>query len=286
VTTRLKVRHVSRYVYASKVMASFNEARLSPLVLPWQNTLESLMYIDSDGRNATWEYSYYDYWGTWVRAFEIQNPHTRLTVEAVSTVEVDDRRRLVAELGMTWDEVRSDHNYQRFGEYLTQTERTQPTNDLAQLATEIGHNYGPHEAALAICNLVREKVTYVPGSTGVNTSAAQSWVAGTGVCQDYAHIVIGALRHIGLPARYVSGYLHPDTDAPIGLAVAGESHAWVQWWLGEWVGHDPTNDQNPSEHHVLVATGRDYTDAPPIKGLVAGSAEADLSVTVEITRLS
>ena len=115
-------------------------------------------------------------------------------------------------------------------------------------------------------------MTYQPGSTGVNTPALEAWRARTGVCQDYAHLVVGTLRQVGLPARYVSGYLHPDADAAIGETAVGESHAWVEWWLGDWTGHDPTNNGAVGERHVLVGRGRDYTDVPPIKGLVAGSS--------------
>ncbi|SDJ01888.1 Transglutaminase-like enzyme, putative cysteine protease [Frankineae bacterium MT45] len=284
-TSRMRIRHTSRYDYDGPVTASFNETRLTPLLLPWQNPLETLLNVDADGQQASWQHAYSDYWGTWVRAFEVQAPHTSLGVEAVSLVEVNDAGRPTPDLEMSWDSVRSDAVYQRFGEYLTQTARTEPNEELAAIAAEVGADLAPHQAALAVCNRVRETVTYVPGSTGVNTSATQSWEAGAGVCQDYAHIVVGALRHIGLPARYVSGYMHPDRNAGLGEPVKGESHAWVQWWLGEWIGHDPTNDSSIGERHVLVGTGRDYTDAPPIKGLVAGSATSELSVSVEITRL-
>jgi transglutaminase-like putative cysteine protease len=84
----------------------------------------------------------------------------------------------------------------------------------------------------------------------------------------------------------VSGYLHPAEEPELGEPVVGESHAWVEWWLGEWTGHDPTNDAEVGERHVIVGRGRDYTDVPPIKGIVAGPAESDLAVTVEITRLA
>jgi transglutaminase-like putative cysteine protease len=107
------------------------------------------------------------------------------------------------------------------------------------------------------------------------------------VCQDYAHLVVGALRHIGLPARYVSGYLHPKSEPVLGDTVTADSHAWVQWWLGEWVDFDPTNLSEVSERHILVGTGREYRDVTPIKGIVAGSpATTDLEVEVSITRLA
>jgi transglutaminase-like putative cysteine protease len=147
--------------------------------------------------------------------------------------------------------------------------------------------HAPAETALAISNHVHDSMTYEPGSTGVQTSAAEAWSARRGVCQDYAHLVIGALRHVGIPARYVSGYLHPLSDAALGEPVVGESHAWVEWWLGEWVGHDPTNSTFVRDQHVTIGCGREYADVPPIKGVVAGTPlRTDLSVEVQITRLS
>jgi transglutaminase-like putative cysteine protease len=129
-------------------------------------------------------------------------------------------------------------------------------------------------------------MTYMTGVTAVHTTAAEAWDERRGVCQDYAHLVVGALRHVGMPARYVSGYLHPNAVPGIGDSAYGESHAWVEWWLGAWVAHDPTNLADVAERHVIVGTGRDYGDVPPIKGIVAGQHNTvGLEVTVELTRL-
>ena len=92
----------------------------------------------------------------------------------------------------------------------------------------------------------------------MHTPAADAWEVRSGVCQDFAHLATGALRAIGIPARYVSGYLHPKRDAEIGEKVRGESHAWVEWWTGDWFGFDPTNDREVGDHHVVVGRGREY----------------------------
>ena len=94
------------------------------------------------------------------------------------------------------------------------------------------------------------------------------------------------LRSVGIPARYVSGYLYPRVDAAIGDTVAGQSHAWVEWWTGEWTGFDPTNGSSVDKGHVLVARGRDYGDVTPLKGVYHGAPSTELGVTVEITRLA
>ena len=130
-------------------------------------------------------------------------------------------------------------------------------------------------------------MTYQPGSTEVHTLAAEAWADRRGVCQDYAHLVVGALRHVGLPARYVSGYLHPAKEPEIGVLTSGESHAWVEWWLGEWVAYDPTNAADVGERHIMIGAGRDYNDIPPIKGIVAGTrVTAQMSVSVDLVRLA
>jgi transglutaminase-like putative cysteine protease len=101
-----------------------------------------------------------------------------------------------------------------------------------------------------------------------------------------AHVVIGGLRSAGVPARYVSGYLHPSGDPQVGETVVGESHAWIEWWDGEWVGFDPTNDLEPGDRHVVVARGRDYSDVPPLTGIFSGGTTSSMAVDVSVTRLT
>jgi len=208
-------------------------------------------------------------------------------VEMTSTVEIDPTRRIKPPTDVSWDEVRSDAVVDEFGEYLAVTRITAPPEELAAMADELASRLSPAETALAIAAAVHETMTYLPGSTEVHTPAAEAWDSRSGVCQDYAHLVVGALRHVGLPARYVSGYLHPKANPVVGETVPAESHAWVQWWLGSWVEHDPTNQSEIAERHVQVGTGREYRDVTPIKGIVAGTpVTTDLDVQVSITRLA
>ncbi len=143
----------------------------------------------------------------------------------------------------------------------------------------------PAEAAAAVCTLVNTEINYVPGSTGVQTDAVQVWRQREGVCQDISHLSVGLLRALGLPARYVSGYLYPTADASIGDAVLGQSHAWVEWFDGDWQAYDPTNGIPVGERHVIVGRGRDYADVPPLKGVYAGPPNTEQTVEVTLTRL-
>ncbi|MDR1513304.1 MAG: transglutaminase family protein, partial [Propionibacteriaceae bacterium] len=133
---------------------------------------------------------------------------------------------------------------------------------------------------------IRGQVEYVKGATGVKSTAAESWAGRRGVCQDITHIALGALRSVGIPARYVSGYLHPDAEPEVGQTKLGESHAWVEFFAGKWTGFDPTNRLPITDRHILVARGRDYDDIAPIRGVYNGEAVGEMFVTVELTRVA
>jgi transglutaminase-like putative cysteine protease len=282
-TTRYRIHHTSSYAYDQAVTASFNEVRQTPTVRPWQIPLESVLRVDQ----SSWHHRYIDYWGTEVRVFEAHAPHRELVVDVTSLVEVDASRRPTSTDGVSWDELRAEPVTDPHAEFLAVSTFTAPPPELAKVAELLAAQHTPQDSAHAITSAVHDTMTYVPGSTGVHTLAAEAWDSGSGVCQDYAHLVIGALRHVGVPARYVSGYLHPSSAPELGVAVNAQSHAWVQWWLGEWVDHDPTNLADVAERHVIVGTGRDYGDVPPIKGVVAGTpVTTDLTVAVTITRLA
>ena len=131
----------------------------------------------------------------------------------------------------------------------------------------------PHEAGALVCRFVREHMEYLSGSTNVKTNAMQAWTKGKGVCQDISHVTVGLLRALGLPARYVSGYLHPKPDAGIGEPVTGESHAWVEWWDGGWNGFDPTNSVEIGTRHVTLGRGPRLRRRPAVQGAVLRAQE-------------
>jgi len=200
-------------------------------------------------------------------------------------VETSDRRTVPLD-PVGWPALREPSILNNHLEFLTATELTTVDEALRFTAADLVGSLAPHEAATAIADWVRAQVEYVPGSTGVRTSAQEAWSLRKGVCQDIAHLTLGMLRSVGIPARYVSGYLYPKSDGAVGDTVAGQSHAWVEWWCGDWNGFDPTNGAAAGQRHVIVARGRDYTDVTPLKGVYHGAASTGLGVTVEITRLA
>jgi transglutaminase-like putative cysteine protease len=280
-TWRLRVRHVTGFTYAGTAQASYNEARMTPMTVPGQTTLHST--VDIQPAALTWRY--HDYWGTHVTVFDLQRPHQQLRVTASSLVETSDPAG-TAGTGPDWADLRTAAGRDEHAEVLAPTPLTAVAAELVGEAAGVVSGAAPGDAAVALAQWVRENVAYVPGSTGVHTGAQEAWALRKGVCQDIAHLTVGLLRAVGIPARYVSGYLHPGVAAEVGETVAGQSHAWVEWWTGAWVGFDPTNGVPAGRRHVLVARGRDYADVTPLKGVYHGAPSSHLGVTVEITRLA
>lgn len=280
-TRRLLVVHRTGFRYESPVRASYNEARMTPLTTATQTALDARLEVGP----VTWRHTYRDYWGTQVTAFDVLVPHDELTVVSSSTVEVMGPPEPTAP-PLGWDELRRDDVRDPYTEHLGQSRWTEPVEDVVRLAHEAAAGQAPDDAARAVCAAVFGALDYVSGATSVQTTAGEVWQARKGVCQDFAHLTLGALRELGIPARYVSGYLHPAPDAGIGETVEGQSHAWVEWWAGEWVAFDPTHDSPVGVDHVVVARGRDYGDVTPLKGVYAGTAGSELFVSVEVTRLA
>ena len=277
---RLRVVHSTGYAYKSPATASFNEARLTPRSDNRQNVILSRV----ETVPATRSYRYIDYWGTAVTAFDLHAPHIELEVTASSVVETDKPEPPTEKV--TWDDLRSEAVIDRFDEVLGPTHYTPRSKRLRRVGERIARYNDPQDAVMAAAEWVKSELDYVPGTTGVHSSALDALREGKGVCQDFAHLTLVVLRGIGIPSRYVSGYLHPQRKAPVGETVDGQSHAWIQVWTGGWWNFDPTNDKEITEQYVSVGVGRDYADVTPLKGIYSGGGSTDLDVVVEITRLA
>jgi transglutaminase-like putative cysteine protease len=282
--TRLRIEHRTGYTYDRKVTLSYNEARMTPVTDSQQVVLESTLKVSPAGAALA---GYRDYWGTRVTAFDLQVPHDFLEVTAVATVEVHRSERVLPEAEQAgWDELAGEQVLNEFSDWLPQTRLSEPGEEVRKLVAGFAGGHTPHEAARAVMAWMKGEMQYVKGVTGVQSNAEEVWNHRKGVCQDLAHLGVGALRSLGIPARYVSGYLHPRPDAAVGEAVAGQSHAWLEWWDGQWQAWDPTNEGPVGDFHVSVARGRDYRDVPPLKGILSGGGGSHLSVTVEVTRIA
>ncbi len=277
---RLRIEHTTGFSYQGDVGASYNEARMLPISTDSQFVLSSQLDIDP----STSVNYYLDYFGTRVAAFDVLAGHSQLEITARSLVEVRPRPLEFPE--MSWERLVAESTRAiATVEMLGQSARTAPHPEVAELARSIAAQHTePARAALAIATAIGDAMEYMQGVTGVHSTAAEAWTERRGVCQDITHITLGALRHVGIPARYVSGYLHPVADAEVGVPTTGESHAWVEWFTGGWQGFDPTNNVEIGDRHVLVGRGRDYNDIPPLRGVYAGPFTSILHVKVTVTR--
>jgi transglutaminase-like putative cysteine protease len=280
VSWRIRVEHTTEYQYAGEVRSSYNEARITPLTTVDQLVLEASVKVTPTAK----VYRYLDYWSSVVHAFDIDVPHREMAVVGHSIVETAAPR--VGARFDSWTTIDNAEVSDDWSELLAPTRMVSADDELAAVAAGIKATHTPATAGAAIGEWVRSQLTYLPGTTGVHTSALEAWRGGKGVCQDFAHLTLAVARSMGLPGRYCSGYLHPNPDARIGETVAGQSHAWVELWAGDWQGYDPTSGVPVGERHVLVTRGRDYADVAPLKGVFNGGPASALKVTVALTRLA
>jgi transglutaminase-like putative cysteine protease len=278
---RLGIRHTSSYRYAQDVVASYNEVRITPLTTGGQVTVDARIEVTPSARPV----SYWDYWGTLVHAFDIHVPHRELVVIGSSIVETPASHAPTDHQAIGWAELDDDAVGEAYFEYLAPTETTAADDDLDAIGATLRKESSTPQGALdLVSGWVHAALVYERGSTNVSTSATDAWKSGRGVCQDFVHLAIALLRNMGIPARYASGYFHPQADAQIGDTVHGESHAWCEAWTGGWWPFDPTNAVAVGERHVLVARGRDYRDVAPLKGIFSGAPSTTPAVSVELTR--
>jgi len=272
---RLSVTHSTSFQYESEVSASFNEARMTPVNTPDQFVISHDLKINPFASI----FSYSDYFGTAVKAFDVQTPHTYLEIVSQSLVETSTP--VLGNVNASWDDLSQDELADDLREYLDYTALVNPI----EVPFELRLQKTPLDAIHFLNKAMREQITYAPGSTSVYSPASEAWEKRAGVCQDFTHASLSILRSVGIPARYVSGYLY-NGSGQIGEEVVGESHSWVEAWVGDWLPFDPTNGNPVAEDHVLVARGRDYHDVSPLKGIFSGGRSRKIEVKVSLTRIA
>jgi transglutaminase-like putative cysteine protease len=286
-----RVRHRTEYQYGAPVASGQTIAHVLVRETPHQHVLAADLAVDP---RPDHRHTHIDGFGNLVSYLAVQRPHDHLTVTATSEVTVTVPPRPAA--SPPWD-VAVDvlgRDTSPDGLLARQCALESPlvpcTQDLAAYAHASFSAGRPlHEALADLTRRIYVDFAFDPGFTEVTTPLAEVLAHRRGVCQDFAHLGIGCLRALGLPARYVSGYI--ETEPPSGeekFAGSDASHAWFAAFVPGfgWVDADPTNDQVPPRRHVTVAWGRDYSDVSPLRGVVFGPPVAqDLSVAVDVTRL-
>jgi transglutaminase-like putative cysteine protease len=286
---RYEVAHKTEYVYSHEVTTSYGRAYRTPVAAPGQRRLAAGVSI-TPGTEEVREHV--DFFGNVSTYFAVFTPHLRLTVIANSLVEVNRPppdfdeldRRTCREAADALDSADLDRGFRLPSAKIG--------NDSEVAAYAAGILAAERPLGEAVTDLVHRIYTdfrYVSGATNVGTTLAQLLADRRGVCQDFAHLAVGCLRSVGLAARYVSGYL--ETSPPPGqpkLQGADATHAWASVLVPGvgWVDLDPTNDTFADNRYIVLATGRDYADVPPLKGIILSEAtHSTLAVGVDVVRL-
>jgi transglutaminase-like putative cysteine protease len=276
------IRHLTRFRYKQPVSESIMETRMHPRSDHSQRCLSFSLSVSPRCR----VFSYRDHYGNNVQHFDIPGDHEQLVIVAESLVEQQIQMDLPAFLAAdAWAALDSMVAEGDFGEMLLPSTFAQPTPALLELARKLNvvRRDDPLIVVHELNKSIYEYFEYVPRSTRVDSPIDEAIASRQGVCQDFAHTMIALLRHIGIPARYVSGYLYrgrEDHDRSLPDA----SHAWVEVLLPQlnWVGLDPTNDLIAYNRHIRTAVGRDYADVPPTHGIFRGKTESELYVAVHV----
>ncbi len=281
------IRHLTKFRYSTHVSESLMEARMQPRSDGPQRCLTFQLMVHPRARVQF----YRDYLGNMVHHFDVPGRHKQLSIVADALVDVQPIPALPPALGpAAWDELDQMISAGDYIEMLMPSHFGQSTELLERFAQQLGvdsrdeaRRRDPLQMVLDLNAALYDNISYVPKSTRVDSPIDDALKSRQGVCQDFAHIMIGLARRIGIPCRYVSGYLfHRDGDNT--RSAQGATHAWVEALLPGlgWIGLDPTNNVLASERHVRTAVGRDYADVPPTKGVFKGSADSQLSVAVRV----
>lgn len=287
----LAVCHETRYDYDTPVEVAHHSAWLRPRDTELQQVQRWALQIDPQPDCAVQESR--DAFGNWRHGFSHSRVHDRLTVTSRFQVLLAAPPAIDAEHSPPWEEAVLALRYHAGVQQPDAVEFALPSHFAprdARLAAFACDLFKPGRpllpAAQALMSRIHDRMEYAPETTDVATDALQALAKGQGVCQDFAHLMIGVMRSMGLAARYVSGYLL--TQPPPGqhrLIGADASHAWVAVWcpLHGWVALDPTNDVATGQDHVTLAWGRDYADVAPLRGVIRGGGNAppEVAVTVE-----
>jgi transglutaminase-like putative cysteine protease len=278
-----RVTHTTRYNYQAPVSHCLNEVRLTPRRLPWQQVHETDFHVHPE---PAFIHHRQDYYGNQVTSFEVLEKHDRLEATAESTVEVLPQT-IESFPPISWEEARamiavqSDLASIEASEFIFDSPYVPAVSQLEEYAREIFVPQRPLlEAAKDLTHRIHTDFKYHPKSTSIDMPLADVVRNRRGVCQDFAHVMIGALRSQRLAARYVSGYVRPGPK----VQGAQASHAWASIFFpgSGWVSFDPTNDLVVSDNHVTLAWGRDYGDVTPVKGISLGGGGQTVEVEVYV----
>ncbi len=273
-----KIQHITRYEYDEPVRESVNEIRILPYQCAEQEMLQQTLIITGQPPVHTFA----DYWGNNTGTFNLLQPHKELVIENKLIVRTISPPEPTLNYLSGFTELRKDING-----HLHMLELTKPDtiNSQEKIMAIVGQIHQADKSIAIIvyeaCDYVYKNFQYIKGITNVETTLDEILEHQSGVCQDFAHLLLQILRSMSIPSRYVSGYICPNKN---GLRGVGATHAWVEAWIPNqgWAGIDPTNNIWVTNTHVKLAVGRNFNDCSPMKGTFKGTAEQKLSVYVSV----
>jgi transglutaminase-like putative cysteine protease len=276
----LRLLHRTTFIYAGHARDSFNEARLCPIDDQTQSRRNFVLRTTPSVALR----DYRDFYGNIVHYFDITTPHKKLVIEAESEIETLANAARPPVPAVPVGELETCSERELYAEFLNESTYVPQAVELWREAQDAiaGERFTVWADAIRMGRHVYNTFAYKPRTTGVSTRATDALQQRMGVCQDFAHVMLGMCRSIGIPARYVSGYFFNRGRQPDDVEA---SHAWVEVMVPGygWAGFDPTHDRAADERYVKVATGRDYADIRPVSGTYRGAPTRELRVEVAVT---
>ena len=279
---KLHVLHRTHFTYHTPVHDSLNEVRLQPVETDAQKVESFALKISPFAQPK----HQLDFYQNHVQRFDVHAPHTVLEVEATSVVFTSTPPNPAAGINVPLASMSSCLELGRCYDFLQSSTYIAIDAETTKIANDVTAGCSDAwSAILALLRFIHDEFRYQPAVTNVHTKMSKVLQLRQGVCQDFAHVVIGLCRTLIIPARYVSGYLYNGPSDQLRGAQA--SHAWLEVFLPGhgWLGIDPTNNLQTGERHVKIAVGRDYADVSPLRGTYRGTGERTLQVEVLVTRL-
>ena len=271
-----KIHHITKYEYDRPVKESVNEIKIYPANIPSQQVMDLSLSIT----NAPEVLIFIDYWGNKTGNFNLLTPHKELIIESKLLIQttqpiIDDLPNIPIASTVFDQQNLSLLQYTRYSSIVLKPFLALAIKELYDSSKSVA------EIAFACSSFIFKEFTYIKGITTIETTVDEIVEHRSGVCQDFAHVLLVLLRSMKIPSRYVSGYICPNKN---GMRGEGATHAWVEFYIPNygWIGLDPTNNVWAESHHIKLAVGRDFADCTPAKGTFKGPAHQSLSVYVSV----
>lgn len=273
-----KIHHITKYEYDNPVVDSVNEIRVFPYACAEQELLQMELNISYTPDLQV----FHDYWGNKCGIFSLLSPHSALVIESKAMIRTTLSNQLKIDFHSDFEQLRSDVENNLSLIELTYPDTIANQSTIEKIVSHLTKDGGSVASTVEKCGeYIFKRFKYVKGITTIETTVDEILQHKSGVCQDFAHLMLQILRSAGIPSRYVSGYICPNKN---GMRGEGATHAWVEAYIPGygWGGIDPTNNVWVTNTHVKLAVGRNFADCSPVKGTFRGNTKQHLSVYVSV----